>query len=536
MSRPEPVAEMSPARILHLKFGRSEPHPHDLCRACGFPFVGKREWKGNGQSYDTHYDHGKCLVVDSNGRPLDYAMDPATYPSVGNGYVSLRDLVARKASVARSAPAPEIITRRTVKGRRMPRKVWKVHTTTPKHGPSTDIAEGHMHVPLDTAPESVWVRRHEMAHVKWSPSVPPTAVDPLREHILACEDARVNLLLRQCGFDTETHRDNTAATVAAFADALGPLGAALAQIAVTGTSEEAAARAAALPLLNTTQREAVQAALRAIRSKPEAYAVTKEAAEILYRTFGAVPAGASAPEHCGHGAPKPGDCGDEDGPDTDDATGAPSGVYPPDIVTKIRGRLRSPFDDSRPTIPWGRMETLRAGLTVPLARTVGRGKWRSADSGAVPRRMERWAADKGVFATRGRARGGTVLIDASGSMGLSSDAIDAVLRTAPAATVAMYSGGIPNGKSGQLVILAQRGRRVAKIPRRGGMNTVDGPALRWLATQKSPRIWVSDGEVTGVDDRQCHGQIQEAAAICKTFGILRTRELSNVPRVLRGRK
>ena len=32
-------------------------------------------------------------------------------------------------------------------------------------------------------------------------------------------------------------------------------------------------------------------------------------------------------------------------------------------------------------------------------------------------------------------------------------------------------------------------------------NVVDGPALHWLSQQKSPRVWVSDGEVTGVNDR-----------------------------------
>lgn len=37
----------------------------------------------------------------------------------------------------------------------------------------------------------------------------------------------------------------------------------------------------------------------------------------------------------------------------------------------------------------------------------------------------------------------------------------------------------------------------------GGGNVVDLPALEWLARQHAPRIWVSDGRVTGVHDTPC---------------------------------
>jgi len=38
------------------------------------------------------------------------------------------------------------------------------------------------------------------------------------------------------------------------------------------------------------------------------------------------------------------------------------------------------------------------------------------------------------------------------------------------------------------------------VPPCGGGNIVDGPALEWLAAQAEPRIWISDGVVTGVND------------------------------------
>ena len=34
----------------------------------------------------------------------------------------------------------------------------------------------------------------------------------------------------------------------------------------------------------------------------------------------------------------------------------------------------------------------------------------------------------------------------------------------------------------------------------GNGNIVDGPALDWLGKQPGPRVWVSDGFVTGVND------------------------------------
>jgi hypothetical protein len=93
-----------------------------------------------------------------------------------------------------------------------------------------------------------------------------------------------------------------------------------------------------------------------------------------------------------------------------------------------------------------------------------------------------------------------VLIDASGSMGWSPDDLMKCLEAAPAATIALYSG---SGNRGVLRVVAKDGRMIAPdlvVPPCGGGNIVDGPALEWLASQAEPRIWISDGSVTGVDD------------------------------------
>jgi hypothetical protein len=85
--------------------------------------------------------------------------------------------------------------------------------------------------------------------------------------------------------------------------------------------------------------------------------------------------------------------------------------------------------------------------------------------------------------------GGTILIDASGSMG-SFDVIKQWAEKAPFGTIAYYAG---DGGRGWLWIYARDGRRAAEVaePEHRG-NTVDGPALTWLMTQPAPRTFVTD--------------------------------------------
>jgi hypothetical protein len=98
------------------------------------------------------------------------------------------------------------------------------------------------------------------------------------------------------------------------------------------------------------------------------------------------------------------------------------------------------------------------------------------------------------FRARQRQRkGGTILIDASGSMGVSKESLEALCRTAPAATVAYYSGC---GSKSEFVIYARGGRRARDIRAPLGGNECDAFALRWLLKQPgntASKILVSDG-------------------------------------------
>lgn len=122
-------------------------------------------------------------------------------------------------------------------------------------------------------------------------------------------------------------------------------------------------------------------------------------------------------------------------------------------------------------------------------------------------------------------KGGTILIDASGSMDLSGDDIRAILDRAPAATVAMYSGR--NAGFGTVSVIAKSGRMATnrEINRRraevGGGNIIDGPALRWLAKQTEPRTWICDGAVTGKGDSRRLNLTLEANQLAKAGHITR---------------
>ena len=63
------------------------------------------------------------------------------------------------------------------------------------------------------------------------------------------------------------------------------------------------------------------------------------------------------------------------------------------------------------------------------------------------------------------------------------------------------------------------------VPPCGGGNIVDGPALDWLATQAEPRIWISDGAVTGIDDVD-HAVLSAEALRAQMTG--RVRRLDNL--------
>ena len=155
--------------------------------------------------------------------------------------------------------------------------------------------------------------------------------------------------------------------------------------------------------------------------------------------------------------------------------------------------------------------------------------YRTATYGGRIGNAARVNIDGGIFRNRRMTRGGgTVLIDCSGSMSFTVADVEAILKAAPAVTIATYNG---SGDSGELRIVAARGRRADAsdlIPPYGG-NIVDVPALEWLGRQPSrPRLWVSDGLVTAAGDCVSANVMRQAEAACRKYGIARVGNVSEL--------
>jgi len=90
---------------------------------------------------------------------------------------------------------------------------------------------------------------------------------------------------------------------------------------------------------------------------------------------------------------------------------------------------------------------------------------------------------------------------------------------------------------GELRIVASGTRRAAAAhlhPYAAG-NIVDVPALQWLARQPAPRLWISDGRVTGVGDRRDRAIDERVRAICRAGRIERVPDVGQAIGLLTGR-
>ena len=93
--------------------------------------------------------------------------------------------------------------------------------------------------------------------------------------------------------------------------------------------------------------------------------------------------------------------------------------------------------------------------------------------------------------------GGTILVDASGSMG-SWDQVKEWCEKAPFGTIAYYAGWRARGG---LYVYARNGKHAVDIVHPDGRdNMVDGPAIDWLLQQPGPRTMVTDRGFCGAWD------------------------------------
>jgi hypothetical protein len=177
-------------------------------------------------------------------------------------------------------------------------------------------------------------------------------------------------------------------------------------------------------------------------------------------------------------------------------------------------------------IPWGIMNIDEPDRPLPACpRKAG---FRAEDTGSYLRCPHRLLADGRVFANKRKHRGGSVLVDFSGSMNLKETEVERILANAPTTVIAVYSA---DREKGILRILARDGRRVTgDFVRRpaGSCNVIDGPALDWLTRQPEPRYWLSDGLVTGVGDVSATGNTQYSLKVMHEAKITRVKTTADL--------
>ncbi len=392
----------------------------------------------------------------------------------------------------------------------------------PSNG-ATNKSARKIWVPLEPGGEGV--TRHELAHVRFSPERFPRVRHPLI-FLQAVEDARINMALAEIGLPFVMDRAQQAhvAHLAARDVKSGNIAATIVRaIASLGTNAAPITRSEleALPFrvsewaIDWVDRTEVRLArARGRAGGPVApFRVARRIARDLARDLdrrGLVD------EH--FSVDGMGCClVVEEGDDGDrwEGLGLGKGGY-----ARMMERRRLAGAEG---IPVGRMRIARPPLSVRQASVLRAGLARRtcATEGTRIARPDRLAIDRAIFHRTGRGGGATILVDTSGSMSLSGEDVEKLVRGAGgAAVVAIYSG---RADEGELRIVAQGDRRVESefFEPFGSGNIVDLPALEWLAKQPAPRLWVSDGCVTGVGDEGCHKILEACLAVTKRAAIRR---------------
>ena len=113
---------------------------------------------------------------------------------------------------------------------------------------------------------------------------------------------------------------------------------------------------------------------------------------------------------------------------------------------------------------WCDMVTHKPELTINMQSKLKKGReYRPMDYGTNPKYINRWCVDKKVFQQKQRVYGGTILIDASGSMAFDGQDILDIMLLLPAVKIAMYNQNYYDSyQSGSLRIIADKGKRVNK--------------------------------------------------------------------------
>lgn len=364
--------------------------------------------------------------------------------------------------------------------------------TVREGAPQVSTIDRTMYVPTGGTPQDRYCRAHEMTHAKITPQVNPivearkAGIDP--RCLQVCEDARVNNFLKSRRVSTAgSLTDDEADALVRKRHSLRDLAICMVAAADTGDESRLAASMTRYEFSLTDEAErnrfgrdrAIARQIAAnttaqlhrgerLLSKAGFRKATIPAAKLLHQLL---------------------------------STADELSVSPLRVEGHQLSSYRIAHSDALEPWAWGDLQpTVTAAMTTPRELRAIATQRRFSDYGVTPTAMHRLPVDQRVFGIKRRSNGGTVLLDASGSMHIHADDIVQLLVAAPAATVAMYAGRISDGT---LTIIARNGKSASAreierhLDQTKRNNVVDGPALEWLARQPGPRLWVSDGRVTG---------------------------------------
>lgn len=414
-------------------------------------------------------------------------------------------------------------------------KKWEIGNS-PKARVS--IIDKLMDVPLGEGDYNEFVRAHEKAHVAFSPTIMGEDIEKdsdILPYILSLEDVRIQKLMRdKCGIDTspaEPKLLNGEFEIPVFSPPEEVLLRSLSTMytgnfpyimrKIRGMDKETM-----YPLLKKMAEEVEET----FELNGWTYETVKQLAKVLQNMIKLAKKKTEKEEK------KPEPMTAEDLKDglkkvSEDEV---DGRTKKEILEKVKEELIKGEGKLGEKVPWGKMEIVRPPMPIRVNKHMKKGS-RALDEGTYMKHIHRYCTDKRIFAVNRKVQGGTIAIDGSGSMHLTNKEVIQILEAAPGCTIALYGA---ENEVGWLKILAEKGKQVLPkdVTSPGGCNVIDLPVLEWLGKQSKPRLWICDGNVTGMGDNSSYVNNLECRVACLEKDVIQARNTEKAIKIIKDLK
>ena len=189
-----------------------------------------------------------------------------------------------------------------------------------------------------------------------------------------------------------------------------------------------------------------------------------------------------------------------------------------------KGQNRKPLEHDVLNQQWCKLAPAYPKLEITHNGRMNRRR-RANELGKTPKYLSRLLTDpsRRIFAKKSKSLGGVVVIDCSGSMGLSEKDVEHLIKCASGSTIWAYSASCNRQDMENTWLVAHNGKRVRQLPDFHGGNGVDLPAIafatRWRKNKRDTMIWISDGHVTGDHEVSEHKLRRATAEFIRKYQI-----------------